>query len=295
MNALWNLAKKVFREWREDDANRLAAALSFYAAISIAPLLVLALTIMGFVYGRQSAQQQILGQIQNIMGQQSASVLTTILNNANQPHVASFAGVLGIIVLLWGASNVFAQLQDAMNVVWDVELNENTGFWMVAKKRVLSFVMIVAIGFLLVVSMILSAALTFFNSHLDGLLPGTNWLWQASDQVVSFIIITFLFALIYKVLPDAKIAWRDVWWGAGVTALLFTFGKYLLGIYLGVQSVGSAYGAAGSLVVFLIWVYFSAQIFFLGAEFTQVYSRRLGHGLEPAENARYVEPTPQAN
>lgn len=291
MNTVWTLSKRTFQEWRDDNVTRLAAALSYYTAISIAPLLVLALSIAGLFFDSQTALQQLSGQIQSIVGRQSAEVLTAVLENADQPSTAGFASIMGILVLLWGASNVFAQLQDALNTVWDVELKPEVGFWVTIRERFLSFGMVLVIGFLLLVSLALSALISLVSSQLGRFLPGIDWVWQLASFVISFLLVTVLFALIYKVLPEVKIAWRDVWWGAAVTAFLFAIGKYLLGLYLGMQSLSSSYGAAGSLVVFLIWVYFSAQIFFFGAEFTQVYARHRGRGIEPAEHTQFIEPS----
>ncbi len=282
--------RNTISEWREDDASRLAAALAFYSVISVAPLLVLAITIAGFFYGTDTARQQLADQIRGVMGPQASDALLMILQNADKPQTASIAGIIGVIVLLWGASNVFAQLQNAMNVIWDVELKPDADMWVTVKDRLLSFIMVLASGFLLVVSLMLSSVLTFANAQLGASLSGIPWIWQLLNQLVSLLIFTLLFASIFKILPDAEIAWEDVWWGAFATAILFSIGNYLLGIYLGRQGVASAYGAAGSIIVFLLWIYFSAQIFFFGAEFTQVYARRLGRGLRPSENARLVQP-----
>ena len=289
IRTIWTLLKTTFDEWRADHATRLAAALSYYTAISIAPLLVLVLTGVSFFYDTATVRHQLADQIRYIVGPQGAQVLLAVLNNAEQSREAGLAGVLGMLTLLWGASNVFAQLQNALNVMWDVELKPSADFWVTVRRRFLSFAMVLVIGFLLLVSLVISTAIAVVNNHFSQLLPGTDWIWQLTNLVISLAIVTLLFGLIYKVLPDAKIAWRDVWWGAAVTAILFAAGKYLLGLYLGMQTTGSAYGAAGSLVVLLIWVYFSAQIFFFGAEFTQVQARRFGRGLEPTDDAQFID------
>lgn len=286
---MFGLIKETVDEWRDDNISRMAAALSYFAAISIAPLLVLALTVASMFYSTEQARSQFSQQIQSVMGEQSSEILVSVLENADQPQVASIAGIISFLVLLWGASNVFNQLQNSMNDVWDVELKPSVGFWGTVRDRLLSFGMVLAMAFLLIVSLVLSTVLSVVNAQFSSLLPGAGWLWQFINQLVTFIAIAFIFGLIYKVLPDVEITWNDVTWGAIFTALLFTIGQFLLGLYLGRQSAGSAYGAAGSLMVFLIWVYFSAQIFLFGAEFTLVYARRRGSGVVPAENAQYAD------
>jgi len=286
----WTLTKTAYREWREDKARHLAAALSYYTAISVAPLLVLGLSVAGFFVDANVARQQLSAQFHGILGAQGAELLTMVLKNAERPQPASVAGILSVIVLIWGASNVFAQLQDALNTIWNVELKPNAGMWVLVRERFLSFGMVLAIGFVLLVSLILSAVISFLSGQFSHLLPGMDSAWQFANLALSFLITTLVFGLLYKVLPEVKIAWQDVWIGAIVTAVLFSVGKYALSLYFGFEVVSSAYGAAGSLVVFLIWVYISAQIFFFGAEFTQVYARSMGHGLEPVEYTRLSSP-----
>ena len=278
--SLWQLLKQTVEEWIEDDAAQLAAALSYYTAVSIAPLLVLVVVIVGLFLGAEAAQGQLLAQLQGAMGKEGSQFLQTVLENADQPTLASMAGILSFIALLWGATNVFTQLHNSLNAIWDVEAEKNAGLWRTIRARFLSFTMVLGIAFLLLVSLVISTVLTALNHWAHSALPGADWVWQVINLAVSFVVTTLLFAAIYKVLPDAEIAWRDVWPGAVVTALLFTGGKFLLDWYL--TNAGSAYGAVGSLVVFLLWVYYSAQILFLGAEFTQVYSRYYGSGIQPA-------------
>lgn len=292
MNSVWELIKQTYKEWSNDKASRLAAALSYYTAVAIAPLLVLLVTAIGWFYGRDSAQVQLVGQLRGMVGPQGAEVAEAVIQSADHPTVAGIAGILSFLTLLWGASNVFVELQDSLNTIWGVELKPRTGIKATIRERFLSFGMILVIGFLLLVSLILGAVISALGNVFSGLLPGMEFLWQVVNFVVSFGVTTLLFALIYKVLPDAKFAWRDVWMGAAVTALLFTVGKWLLGLYLGNTSMSSTYGAAGSLVIFLVWIYYSAQIFFMGAEFTQVYSRCLGDGVVPDEKAQPIS-TPQ--
>jgi len=280
---MWQVIKETVQEWREDQASQLAAALVYYTAVSIAPLLVLVVVVVGFLLGKQAAQSQLLGQLRSAVGPQGAQFLQTVLTNAQQPTLASLAGLLSLLTLLWGSTNVFSQLQSSLNAIWNVAPKTNRGLWGTIKDRLLSFSLVLGIAFLLLISLILSTVLTVLSNSLHDWLRGADWLWQGVNFVFSFLIITGLFAAIYKVLPDAEITWRDVWLGAAVTALLFTVGKFLLGLYL--AHAGTAYGAVGSLAVFLLWVYYSAQILFLGAEFTQVYARHYGHGIQPAANA----------
>jgi membrane protein len=282
---LFRLLKASFQEWQNDKASRLAAALAYYTVFSLSPLLILAIAIAGAIFGEQAARGEIVGQIQGLLGQEGAQAVQTAIENANQPNVSSIASIISIIVLLFGASGVFVQLQDALNTIWNVKVNPEAGFGNLIRKRLLSFSMILVIGFLLLVSLIISAALSGISHYLNDMIPGLDLLWQLLNIVISFVVITLLFAFIYKYLPDVEIQWRDVWIGAAITALLFTLGKWILGVYLGQSSFGSTYGAAGSLVVLLAWVYYSAQILFFGAEFTQVYARRYGSQIVPDRHA----------
>lgn len=280
---MWDLLKTTWKEWNEDEASLLAAALSYYTAVSIAPLLVLVLVIVGLFLGEAAAEGQLVTQLRAAMGTEGAQFLETVIDNADQPTLASTAGILSFLTLLWGSTNVFAQLQNSLNKIWNVERKPGAGIMANLRSRLLSFTMVLGVAFMLLVSLVMSTVLSVFVEWGRGFLPGADWIWQAVNFLVSFGVITLLFAAIFKVLPDVKIAWRDVWLGAVVTALLFTIGKYLLGLYL--ANAGSSYGAVGSLVVFLLWVFYSAQILFMGAEFTQVYARRYGSGIQPDKGA----------
>jgi membrane protein len=282
---LKDLIKATFTEWSEDKASRLAAALSYYTLFSVAPLLIIAIAVAGLVFGRQAASEQILDQVREMTGPQGADAVRMLLRSAGQTGTGILATLVGVAVLLVGASGAFAQLQDALNTVWDVKARPGRGFKGVLRDRFLSFSMVLVIGFLLLVSLVLSAALAALGKYLSQALPIPSAVMQALNFAISFAVTTFLFALIFKVLPDVRIRWREVWVGSLATALLFSVGRFLIGLYLGRSSVSSAYGAAGSLVVLLVWVYYSAQILFLGAEFTQVYASRYGRRLEPKPNA----------
>ena len=283
--ALFDVLKETYQEWSEDQAARLAAALAYYTAFSIAPLLLLVISIAGLVFGREAAQGQVFAQLQGLLGPDAASAIQEGIANSDNTGAGTLSVIIGLATLIWSASNVFSQLQDALNTIWEVKADPDAGIVATIRRRFLSMTMVLGIGFLLLVSLMLSAGLSAVGAFFSGLLPGGAIVWQAVNFVLSFAVVALLFAAIYKVLPDVTIAWSDVWIGAGVTALLFTIGKLLIGLYLGHASVGSTFGAAGSLLVFLVWVYYSAQILFFGAEFTQVFARRYGSRIVPAEGA----------
>ena len=280
--------KAAFAEWSEDKASRLAAALSYYSAVSLAPLLIVLLSIAGLVFGREAASGHIAGQVQGLVGQDRAQVIEDIIANANKPATGVVSGVVGTIILLLGAAGVFGALQDGLNTVWEVEPKPGRGVVGILKDRFLSLTMVLGVGFLLLVSLVLSAALALLGKYFAGVLPLHPLVLEVMNFVLSFGVITLLFALMFKILPDVEIAWSDVWIGAAITALLFTIGKVLIGLYLGRSTIGTTYGAAGSLVVILIWIYYSAQILFFGAELTQVYTNKYGSKIRPSKDAVQV-------
>lgn len=280
------LLKETISEWSKDKASRLAAALAYYTVFSLAPLLIIVIAIAGSVFGEEAARGEIVGQIQGLVGRDGAKVIETAIENANKPDTGSIASIISIVVLLFGASGIFAELQDALNTVWEVQPKPERGLINVIRSRFLSFSMVLGVGFLLLVSLVTSAALAATSNFFSHLLPpGLDLLWQLVNFILAFGVTTVLFGLIYKVLPDVKIGWSDVWIGAAITSVLFSIGRFLLGQYLGNSSFSSTYGAAGSLVVVLAWVYYAAQILFFGAEFTQVYARRYGSQIVPDDNA----------
>lgn len=282
---LLSILKETYSDWSEDNASRLAAALAYYTAFSVAPLLLITIVVAGFVFGREAAQGQIFGQLQGLLGPDAAGVIQTSVANSQSSGAGTLSAVIGIATLIWSASGLFSQLQDALNTIWEVRPDPNAGILETVKRRSLSMTMVLGIAFLLLVSLAVSAGLAAVGSLLGNVLPGGTVVWQVINFLLSFALITALFAAMFKVLPDATIAWNDVWIGAAVTSLLFSVGKLLIGLYLGHASIGSTFGAAGSLLVFLVWVYYSAQILLFGAEFTQVYARRYGSRIEPAEGA----------
>jgi membrane protein len=284
---IWRVLKESFGEWNRDNASRLAAALAYYTIFSIAPLLILVIAIAGLFFDATSVREQLMGQIQALVGTDGADFLRLVLDNANQPGEQSgwVASAISVGLLILGATGVLTQLQTALNVVWNVKAKPELGFWGVLRKRALSFGMLLGIGFVLLVSLMLSAIVAGFSSYLNNLAPGLDAAGQLLSFLVSFGVTTFVFALIYKFVPDVNISWGDVWFGGIVTALLFSLGKTLIGLYLGNNSFGSTYGAAGSVVILLVWVFYSAQILFFGAELTQVYARRYGSRITPNEYA----------
>jgi membrane protein len=282
---VWSVIKETASDWDDDKAATLAAALAYYTLLSIAPLIVLAVAIAGLVFDEEAARGQISEQISGLVGTQAGEAIEAIARNASAPEAGILSTVIGVIVLLFGASGVFGELQSSLNTIWEVEPKPGRGIVGVIKDRFFSFTMVLGVAFLLMVSMILTAAISSVGRFLESSLPGGEALWSVLNFAISLGIITLLFALIYKVIPDAKIRWRDVWIGAAATAVLFTIGKLLVGLYLGKSTFVSSYGAAGSVVALVVWVYYSSQIVFLGAEFTQVYARRFGSKIEPARDA----------
>jgi membrane protein len=291
--AIWGLIKGAFSGWREDKVPRLGAALAYYTVFSLAPLLIIVISIAGFFFGDEAARGEIVGQFQGLVGEEGGKAIQTMIENAGREKGSGVvATMISVVTLLFGASGVFGELQDSLNTIWGVKPKPGRGILGMLKDRFVSFTMVLGIAFLLLVSLVLSAAIAamgtvFGGSDSEGLLHILNF-------VVSFGVITLLFAAMYKYLPDVKIEWKDVWVGAAVTALLFALGKFAIGLYLGKGSVASAYGAAGSLVILLVWVYYSAQILFFGAEFTKVYAKEYGSGLQPESDAESVSPEARA-
>jgi membrane protein len=287
---LWSFLKDTFAAWSRDKVPRHGAALAYYTVLSLVPLLVVIIAMIGLIFGRDAAQGYILEQIGSLVGPQSAEAIKEMIQRASQPSTGVVATLIAAVTLLAGASGVFAQLQDSLNSLWGVEPKEGRGIWGVIRDRFISVGALLGTGFLLLVSLVLSAAVSAFGKWFGGWLPAPEVVLQGLELVISLAVVTGLFALIFKVLPDAKVAWSDVWVGAFLTALLFTIGKFAIGLYLGKSDVGSAYGAAGSLVILLVWVYYSSQILLFGAEFTQVYANTLGSRIVPSDNAVVADP-----
>jgi membrane protein len=286
---VWKVLKETAIGWDEDNVARLAASLAYYTLLSVAPLIIIAVAIAGLAFGQDAAREHIGGELAGVVGSGAASALQSIAKNARTPGTGVFSIAVGVAVLLFGASGVFGELQSALNTVWDVAPKPGRGVWGLVKDRFFSFTLVVGVAVLLLVSLIVSAALTWVGQAFESSLPGGAVLWQVLNFCISLAVITALFALMFKALPDVHIRWRDVWVGAGVTAALFTLGKFLLGLYLGGAGVSSAYGAAGSIVALVIWVYYSAQVLLIGAEFTEVYARLYGSRITPDDQAVSLE------
>ncbi len=274
--ALTAFLREVAQEWSKDNALTLGAALAYYTIFSMAPLLVLAIAVAGLVFGRAAAQGEIVAQIQGMLGASGAELIESMIERASEPSSGRLATVVSLVTMLFGASGVFGQLQGSLNQIWGADPARRTGVKGQLQRRAASFSMILVIGFLLLVSLALSALISGLHGFIEEYFTVPSQLVSLANVGVSFAIVMAMFAMIFKLLPDARIEWRDVWLGAAVTAILFTLGKSLIGIYLGRAGITSVYGAAGSLVLVLLWVYYSAQLLFLGAEFTEVYSRRFG-------------------
>jgi membrane protein len=279
------LLKSTYAEWSEDKASRLAAALAYYTILSLSPFLIVVLAITALAFGKEAAQGELINELQNIVGPQGAQAIQTVIANASKPQSGILATILGMATLLFGASGVFGELKDGLNTIWDVEAKTGRGVIGFIQDRFVSLAMVMGVGFLLLVSLMMSAALAGVGKYVGGLLPLPTMVLEIINFIISFAVITILFALIFKVLPDVIISWRDVWIGAAITSFLFTIGKFLLGLYLGRSGIATVYGAAGSLVLILAWVYYSAQILFFGAEFTQVYANQYGSHIKPDKDA----------
>lgn len=286
------LLRTTTKEWIEDKCPQLGAALAYYTVFSLAPLMLVLLALFGLIYGgSDQAREKILDQLRYLIDPSGVKVIQDIANNAAQPKAGVWAAVLGIVIALFGASGIFGQLQDALDTIWDVKPKPRQGILGFIRARFLSFAMVGGVCFLLLVSLTVENLLRALHNYLQSIVPGGHYLGLAVFYVFDVAIIVLLFAMIFRFLPDAKIAWRDVWTGAALTAILFIIGKVLLGLYLGSGAAGSAYGAASSLVTLLLWVFYSAQILLFGAEFTKVYANAYGSQIEPEEHAVKVEKT----
>jgi membrane protein len=285
-SAAIGLLKQTFSDWTEDKAPRLGAALAFYAVFSIPPLIVIVIAAIGLFY-KGDVAGAIQTQIASLVGNDAAK---TMLDTAQHhgPSRGTPAAIFGVLLLVFGASGFFAELQDALNTIWEVQPKKSEGIISIIKSRFLSFTMILGTAFLLLISLVMTAGVSAFGETLDAWLPFGETMAKVMDIALSLGVLTLLFAIIFRTLPDVSIAWADVWVGAAATAALFTLGKFLIGLYLGRGSVGSDYGPAASAIIMIVWIYYSAQILFLGAEFTQVYSNKYGSRVVPKDDATPV-------
>jgi membrane protein len=274
---VWALVKASFSSWLDDYAPSMGAALAYYTLFSIAPLLLIVISTAGLVFGEEAVRGEIFGQLRDLMGDQGASAVESLLASVSKPEEGAAGAVVGTVLLLIGATTVFAELQGAFDRIWRASgKDKEGGIWELIRTRLLSFGIILGIGFLMMVSLVFNAAVSALGKWWGGFFSGLEILVTSLNFIFSFVFTTAVFAMLYKFMPKVKIQWKDVWAGAIVTALLFTIGKTLIGLYIGKSAISSGFGAAGSLVVVLVWVYYSAQIFLLGAEFTWVYSHARG-------------------
>ena len=281
----WRLLVRTVSSWHNDYAQSMGAALAFYTMFSVAPLVLIVISVAGYFFGASAARAEIVSQLGNLMGSQGAAAVEGLVASVNEPSKRSIAAWLGVVIFLVGATSVFNELQSSLNRVWRApRSHRKVGFFSLVRSRLLSFGLILAISFLLMVSLLISAGMAVLGKLWGPSSTGWEIVAQLVDVTLSFILTTLMFAMIYKIIPQAKVLWRDVWIGAGTTSALFTIGKALIGIYLGHSRVVTAFGAVGSLAVCLLWVYYSAQIFLLGAEFTWIYSSTFG-GSAPASVA----------
>jgi membrane protein len=272
--SLLKLLKKAFHAWMKDKAPRMGAALAFYTVFSLAPLLILVIAVGGLFFGESVAQTQIITQIAALIGQEGGQAVATLIEAARRPSSGVLATIIGILTLLIGSTGALVELQDGLNRVWKVR--DDTGFAILLRQRLMSLALILGIAFLLLVSLVVSAIIAALGTFVSGHVPATEWFWHGSDFIVSCAVVTVLFAMIFKILPDTSVRWNDVWIGATATSILFTLGKFLMGLYIGKSAITSAYGAAGSFVVVLMWVYYSAVLLYYGAEFTKAYADAYG-------------------
>lgn len=289
MSKLPTILKLTYQGWQEDNASQLSAALAYYTIFSLAPMLVIVIAITGLIWEAKAVRLEILNQVRDLIGPDGADFIANLITSTGSPAEGIVALVIGILTLLIGALGVFNELHNSLNIIWGIRIEKPKGFLPSIKKlvvdRFLSFTMLLAIGFLLLVSLVVTAGLSAAQETIGNVFPLSEFLLQIVNLAISIGVITILFALIFKYLPDAEIAWRDVWIGAFVTSLLFSLGKTAIGIYLGNSAVASTFGAAGSLILLLLWIYYSAQILFFGAEFTQVYANKYGSKIAPEGKA----------
>jgi membrane protein len=288
--SLSKIFKDTVSEWIDDKAFRLSAALAYYSIFSLAPLLVIVGSIAGTLFGEEAVRGQLQEQIAGLVGTQGAETIQSMVKSVSNPQRNFFAGLIGWSILLIGAGGVFGQLKDALNTIWEVQPKPGRAIWRVLKERFLSFTMVLGVGFLLLVSLVVTTSLAAFTRRIEVSFPLSSVFWMGLNLLISFAVVTLLFAMIFKVLPDVKIKWGDVWIGAATTALLFDIGKFLLGFYLGRESMASSYGAAGAVIIILLWVYYASLILLFGAEFTQVYARARGRKMEPKAHAMLMTP-----
>jgi len=283
---MWKVLKAAGMAFQQHDTWTLGAALSYYTVFSLAPILIIVIALTGVLFGKDAVSGQIYEQIRGLLGDNTATQIQDMIKSAYQPGRSVFTSVIATILLIYGSTSIFTQLQTSLNTIWGVKSHPKKGLIKYIRDRVLSFTLVIAMGFLMLVSLVINALLVALSKYFQGLLPETSLhIFRIGETLFSFIVITFIFAMIYKSLPDVKIKWKYVWAGAIFTAIFFVLGKYIIGFYIGNSRISTTYGAAASIVFLLIWVYYSSQILFFGAEFTQAYTHELGGRLFPTEYA----------
>lgn len=287
----WNFVYEVFEKWGDDKAPKLGAALAYYTVFSLAPLLVIVISVAGLIFGKSAAQGQVVSEMESLIGREAAVLIQTAIINQNESGAGIIAIIIGSVTLIITATATFIELQDSLNIIWRVQIKPGRVIMEFIRVRMVSFAMIIAIGFLLLVSLLITAAISALITFLSEIITFPSILLRLLDLSISLSIIFLLFSLIFKVLPDVKLSWKDVRVGAIVTTILFVIGKYLIGLYLGSSAVGSTFGAAGALALVLVWIYYSSQILFLGAEFTYFYTVKFGSGVKPVKHAVKYEIT----
>ena len=286
----WSFAKEMFQAYSDDDCFTLGAALSYYTVFSLAPILIIVIAITGFIFGPDAVRGEIYHQLDGLLGPGNAAQIQQLVRNAYQSQSGTVATVIGIITLVFGATGVFNQLKKSLNIIWQMKAEAKSGVLRFVLDRLVSFAMVVALGFVLLVALVVEGLAASLGQYLERLLPSLSGpLVITVNFVITLVLTSLIFACIYRFLPDARVRWADVIVGSLVTSLLFALGRLGIGLYLSQSNIGQTYGAAGFLVVLLTWVYYSSQILFLGAEFTYVYARRYGKGIRPSANAVKVE------
>lgn len=286
LRRLWQIYRGAAFEWSEDKAPRMAAALAFYTVFSLAPIVIIAVTVAGIAFGRDAALSEVYNQAQLLIGKDGVAAIKLLVEHAPDRPKSTMATIVGLATMFFAATGAFTELKDSLNTIWEVQPKPGLGLWEMAQARFLSFAMVLIIGFFMVVSLMASAMLAAMSERLTLTSPGL--FAQAGHQAISFLLVTLLFALIYKVMPDAIVGWHDVWIGAATTSLLFAIGKWLFGLYLGHSTIGAGYGAAGSLVIVVLWTYYSSLILLFGAEVSQVQAKLAGEEIIPTKQAVHV-------
>jgi membrane protein len=294
LRELWYVLKRALAGWWDDNVPRLGASLAYYTLFAMAPILVISIAIAGFFFGADAVRGEVVAQMRGLVGETGAQAVQTMLQNAATRGDGTVPTIIGLVTFFLGATGAFLELQTALNGIWRVKPKPNAGIRQMLIQRLLSFGLVVGVGFVLLVSLVVSAALSALDRYIGHAFPGFAVAWAAINVLVSLGVVTLLFAMIYQFLPDVKLGWRDVWVGALVTAGLFTMGKSLIGLYLGTSAIASSYGAAGSVVVLLVWVYYSSQVVLLGAEFTKAYVQRFEAKRPPPMEHATKDPAPEA-